>query len=298
MKPTRFILGIITILIGLVLLVSNLGYLNVDWQTILKIWPAILIFWGISLFFSRSALSRLFSAAALVILGLVLVAGAKTSWTVTDQIIFDSRSESQTFESSLDNIDKADLTLNSGAGTFILKETTDKLISANVISSIGRYDLKETRDGATANLTLEPKGKNISTAFGRNKNTVDIKLNPNPLWTLNFRLGAASADLDLSQYSLEKAIIEAGASSIDLKIGKKNTKTDVVVKAGASSLNISVPETSGTEVRASTGLSSRSFDGFTKTGDNTYRTDNFETAINKVYVDLSTGVSSINISRY
>jgi len=42
-------LGIFLIILGLVLLASELGYLNIKWYDLFKLWPLIFVFWGIDI---------------------------------------------------------------------------------------------------------------------------------------------------------------------------------------------------------------------------------------------------------
>jgi hypothetical protein len=45
-------------------------------------------------------------------------------------------------------------------------------------------------------------------------------------------------------------------------------------------------------------LSSTNFSGFTKSSDNHYRSDNYNTASKKIFMTIKSGVSSVNVSRY
>ena len=62
------------------------------------------------------------------------------------------------------------------------------------------------------------KGNRIK--FGNNnyKNSVEMSLNSKPEWELNFDVGAASLDLDLTQYKISKVDIDMGAAALNIKI--------------------------------------------------------------------------------
>ncbi len=80
-----------------------------------------------------------------------------------------------------------------------------------------------------------------------------------PIWDLNIDAGATSIDFDLEAFKIDKIDIDGGAASISLKLGDLNDKTDVRINAGAASITIEVPETSGCEIFTSTVISSKKF---------------------------------------
>jgi hypothetical protein len=111
-------------------------------------------------------------------------------------------------------------------------------------------------------------------------------------------IGAANIDFDLSKYKIGNLKIDGGASSIKIKLGKLSEITNVKVDAGAASIDIRIPEGVGAELKTATALTSRNFKGFNMVNKGLHRTDNFESASQKIYIDINAAVSSINIERY
>src|ERR1035438_3603803 len=125
-----------------------------------------------------------------------------------------------------------------------------------------------------------------------------------PRW-LEFRrvlfrsdIGAAELDLDLSNYKIDTAQIESGASSMNIKVGELNPQTIMIFNAGASSINVEVPKNSGCRISSDSFLVSKNFEGFDRSGDHNYQTSNFASAKNKIFITVKTAVSSINVKRY
>jgi len=127
---------------------------------------------------------------------------------------------------------------------------------------------------------------------------VFIKLNDQPVWDFDFDVGAASIDLDMSKFMTRDVEIDGGAASIELKLGDKYDDTMVNIDAGASSVTVKIPMDSGCELYTSTVLSSRSISGFERISKNTYRTDNYYEADNKVEISIDAAVSSFSVLRY
>jgi len=92
--------------------------------------------------------------------------------------------------------------------------------------------------------------------------------------------------------------LDIGAASLGLRLGNKYPETMVGIDAGASSIKILVPDSSGCEIRSDASLSSKHFERFKRIHSDLYRTENFETAKNKIFIRLDADVSSINVERY
>ena len=66
-------------------------------------------------------------------------------------------------------------------------------------------------------------------------------MNVNPIWDLDFNLGAGEVNFDLSKYKVRELAIDAGAASLDIKLSDlQNAK--VIVNAGASSIILRIPK--------------------------------------------------------
>jgi len=145
---------------------------------------------------------------------------------------------------------------------------------------------------------LKMKKTKIKLRKGSFKNKMEMSLNAEPIWNMNFDLGAAAIDFDLSPYKVSTLKLDMGAASLDLKIGDKYPETIIDIDAGASSVDIEVPESSGCEIKSDVSLSSKHFNGFNKISKDLYKTDNFDSAKNKIYIRIDAGVSSIDVRRY
>ena len=92
--------------------------------------------------------------------------------------------------------------------------------------------------------------------------------------------------------------MDGGGAKLDLRLGDKHPETRLDIDAGGAKLIISIPETSGCDVKISSGLSDKSLYGFEELGDGHYQTENFSKAENKIFVKVNTGISEITFTRY
>lgn len=302
MKVSRIFAGALIILLGAALFLSNFDVLNLDWHFIFRLWPILLVFAGISVLVSNSKLKAVLYAVTAILVLVWIFSVASVGWGNFRGIFRggDGTVHHQEFSQDLEKgIRHAILSVNSGAGSFYLKDTTNELIEANAETNIGNYSLNAERDGSTEKLDLNfEDNKDYHWRFGGTKNDVDLKLNPKIDWKLNMDVGACSTDFDLSEFVISSADIKAGASSLKIKLGDKSDTANISLNTGASSVTIYVPRSSGCQVRDEAKLSSKSFPDFAEASDGIYKSTNFDNSKKKIFIDFEAGVSSIKIRRY
>ncbi|MFZ1080581.1 MAG: DUF5668 domain-containing protein [Candidatus Kryptoniota bacterium] len=302
MKVSRIFAGLLIILLGVALFLSNFDVLTLNWHFIFRLWPILLVFAGISVLVSNSKLKAMLYAVTVVLILIWIFSVASGGWGSFRGIFHNDRTVhhqefSQDFEK---NVQHAVLSLNSGAGSFYLSDTTNKLLEANSESNIGSYTLDAEKDGSTEKLDFNFDGNNDNYhwRWWGTTNKVYIKLNPKVDWELDMNIGASSTDFDLSQFAIRSADIKAGASSLKIKLGDKSDTTNFRMNTGASSVKIYIPQDAGCRISDEASLSSKAFPDFSKSDDGMYRTTNFENSKKKIFIDVEAGVSSIKVIRY
>ncbi len=298
MKTGRLFWGVFFLGLGVLVLGEKLSIIGVQWGIAWKLWPVVLLLWGAALLIGGNLARRIAAGAAALTLAYFLVALFSFSWCNDDWHSGPIAESQQTLVEPFDSsLHRAAFSLESGAGIFTVGDTTADLLAIRTESDMGGYVLSSSGQGEGKRYMLSMEGKK-KWRFGRMTNRVDVRLNAGPAWDLDVDVGAAELQCDLTGLNIARLNVNAGASSMRVRLGDRYPETEVVINAGVSSIRLSVPESSGCEIRVDTKLTSKSFDGFTKYGKSTYRTDNFETAGQKILVDVDAGVSSIAIDRY
>ena len=299
MRLSTLFWGVLLIAIGGLFLFNNLGLLNVNWETIWRLWPMILVFWGLSILVGKQRPPWYVVVLMIFLLLFMIAAAATSSWFHNDFDFVSGEGFQQKFEEPIaPNTEKATFRLRSGAGRFYIRDTTNQLVKAETEVNFGKYTLTREQSDNSAYVTLDFRGRNRGWNFGNGRNHVDVRLNSNPSWTINLEVGAASGNFDLSPFKVEELRLDAGASSMRIRLGDRSEETRVTVKTGASSTSIEVPQKVGCEVRLQTALSGKRIRGFEKISNNRYQTSNFESASKKIYIEVSAGVSQIRVDRY
>jgi hypothetical protein len=305
MKTKNIIWGLVLVLIGLLFILKNLDIIYFSWFSIWKLWPMVLVIIGIAILPVKGGIKIALTIITLVIAAVIIIAFPSSRrndqswfhWDRNNQAITEPLEMDQQISEVFDtSITSAELSFDAAAGNFRINQSTDELFEFNREGNVGRYNyaIKDLGDRREIIISLEEgRFRNVDL-----KNNVSMKLNPNPLWDLKVDVGAASLDLDLSTFKINKLDINGGASSINIRIGSLQNKSKIKINSGASSIKIEVPESFACEVKTSTILSSKDLKGFNKVSDGTYVTDNFSGSDKNIVIEIDAAVSSLDVERY
>jgi hypothetical protein len=302
MKTKQLFWGLLFLSLGVLFLVNNLIGISIDLGSLYKFWPLILVLIGISVIIKNEISKMIVIGVTSIFLALVIFSFINKDWCWfknhqrTDYKITLADTISEPWDEKIKQIN---LKFDGGAASFLIDANTNEMFMAasNKLTSYDNFVLK--KDGETANLNIRMKDVPFDFDDEFKGNRLHLSLNTNPSYNLNFDVGAASADFDLSKLKIENIDIEIGAASMDMKISELFSDTLYVdVKAGASSINIQIPEGVGSEIYSDLALSSKHLKDFKEVRDDRYQTNDFETAKKKIIFRISGGVSSFKIERY
>ena len=305
MKTSNIFWGVFFISIGGLVLLGNLTDLNFTWSSAWKFWPMVLILIGVSILVKNQIGKGIVAGVAGLVLALTLYASVTATTNLIDDdfeinfddeaAIYDTTNFSQEYS---DSIKTATLNFSAGAGGFKILTPTDKLIDFMTEGSPNNYSLNRSDLNSHSEINFEMKNNRIKLNNKNYKNSVEMSLNKNPEWTLNFEVGAASVDLDLTQYKVSRFKIGMGAAALNIKLGNLVDVARIDVDAGASDIDILIPDSVGCEINSDVALSSKNYEGFRKVDNNLYRSEDFEKYPKKIFIEIDCGVSSIDVKRY
>ena len=306
MKTSHIFWGTLFIVLGLLVLINNFTTIFMDWGTIWKLWPAAIVLLGISLLIKHKFGKGVVAGVAALIIAVSVFSTFKTTahfihddFSIVFDELDDREFEVTKYEEAMDSsITKAFLEFNAGAGSFNVKDTTHQLIIMKAEGVKDNYKLKRFDSNSSSKIQFSMKHTRFRIGGKNYKNKVDISLNSNPVWDMEFDIGAASVMLDLTPFKINDLNIDMGAAALDVRLGDLNHETNVDIDAGASDIDLFVPEGSGCQIKTDIALSSKNFHGFEKIKKNFYQTSNFEDAVKKIYIEIDCGVSSISVRRY
>ena len=299
MKFRNIFWGIILILIGILFTLENLNIIDFDWYNLWRLWPVVLVLWGVSILPVKNIIKIVL--VILVLAGSIFYMMDRTvEWRNRDYNItykHDSKPVNQEFTIPYeDSVTTATLDMEVAASSFVLNDESFDLLDFEKRGSIidYKYSVKQTDSSVDVDIYIEDEVVLKSNSHNR----INMSLNPHPVWDLHFEIGAADVDLDFSGIKISDLDIEGGAAAIKIKLGNKYPETNVNIETGASAIKVKVPEESGCDLNITSVLSGKSISGFEKIDHGHYRTANFDTAENKIYLVVETAVSSYSIIRY
>ena len=307
MKAENIIWGLVLVLIGVLFILKNLDIIYFSWHGIWRLWPLVLVLIGVVILPIKEGYKIALTLVVLAIGAVFLIAySGDDDWN--DRWLFSHKDKSdepakvevdQMISEAYDTtINAAVLSFDAAAGNFRIEQTTTELFEFEREGNLGRYNYSIKDLGDKTEINIELEGKDQKVIRGDLKNQVRMKLNPNPEWDLNVDVGAASIDMDLTEFRIRQLNIDGGASSVNIRIGALQDDCKIKINSGASSINIKIPEAFACEVNTSTVLSSKDLPGFNKVSGGTYVTPDFADKTKNITIDVEAAVSSLTVDRY
>ncbi len=300
MNSKKIFWGVFMMAIGALLILNQLDLIHFTWRDVWRLWPAVLIVIGISIL-PVDGWIKLVGMLGVMTIAILLNPYMDRGGRWNDRRFdFYERNDYQGVQREYNvPFDStcllAKFSVKVGAGTFRIQDTTAQLVEVDQSGRSIPYTLMtESTDSLT-----EVKIKSPEQRLDRRvNNKLGIKLNNQPVWDMDFEVGAGDVVFDLSAYKVRSFDLSCGASDVDIKFGSLVPELDVDIETGVSSLKLKVPNESGCRVVYDGALTDKHFSGFTKTGKGTYETANFNTATKKILIQIESGVASIGIERY
>lgn len=291
MKERNIGLGVFLLSIGIMWLLLNLGVINWSiFDSLFTLWPLILVIVGVNVIFKHNPIVKL--VAWLVFLAILIGYsyinggsynnGAQNSRNVA--IVKESDTKYGEFDLGLGGMN-----IELGpTGTNLV----DAVISApNVNNSVDYKNGKETATVKFDQRNVHVFNRNMVNGYSR------FNLNDGIIWNMDLKVGAVKGTFDMSKLKVRDLKVSTGAGKLDLILGANYGSASVRIDAGASSIDLTIPEGTGVKVRMDGAINSTNLTelGWQKNG-NEYTSPNYDTASNKTDVRVNMGVGRFNIN--
>jgi len=260
-KGTMF-WGSVLILVGAVLLLDNLGFLG-DINIWSIIWPLVIIALGV--------------------------------WIIWGNY-FRKQPAGESLSIPLEDASQAHLRLQHGAGrlTLYAGAIPGELLAGDFG---GGVEVDKRREGDSLRIKMNSPVQFIPFSWYPGY-SLDwkIALSRDIPLSLELETGASETRLDLDDLRISELRLKTGASSTNVNLPANAGFTRVMVESGAASVDIRIPSGVAARIRSRGGLSSLSLDRsrFPRTGE-IYQSADYDTASNKVDIDIQMGVGSVTI---
>ena len=292
-NPARLFIGLLILLVGLMYLGNVSGWynigLNLDWSII---WPLIVIFIGLSLLGGHGWVGRILGGLLAVVVAIIVL-----------MIIFGGLNmgsnlkvpEVQNISINKEvGIKSADITIKTGAGKIDLTGGSNEMVSGSFRSNFLNLEKVVSVINGVQKIDISTQGD--WKGFSKTTNELDLNINSNVVSSFNVQTGAMDMDLDFSNITVQDLVVKTGASSLDIIMGDKANNSSIKIDAGASSINIVLPNSVGARLIISSGLTSKNLNDFKQIDEKTFESSNYQTSVKKINMEMNLGASSLNIS--
>jgi hypothetical protein len=291
---------ILLIALGIFFLLSNLGIVTWSfWEAAARLWPIVLIALGLDLLVGR----RSFLGSMLVVLVTAGLLAAGLVWIGPD-----SRSGERVSDSvsqPLNGAESAQVDINFGVGDLHLSELPAG--SPLLIEGTLRYDERQpqrveqsfaVRSGV-AHYELAARGSATGIPFsGRGPlHSWDLSLNRDVPLALSIRTGVGTSELDLRSLNLSGLTIDSGVGQTTVHMPAQG-QISGTINGGVGELIIQIPDGLPARIDVRTGLGNSQIGGdFVRDG-NVYTSPGYETAVDRLDLELRAGVGQVTVRRY
>lgn len=290
-----FVWPIILIGAGVVFLLNNLGRLDWSvWNTLLSLWPVLLIAVGLDILVGR----RFPLGSALLGLLLIVVLVLAVQGVLPQQIAAGGLTVERTeaVSEDLKGNTSATVYISFGAGALnvaALAEGSPLLIQGSLdLSRDESLNRSYNGTNGVANLTLESRGSfNLGPVWSAGNKKWSLNLNRDLPLDLRINSGAGESNLDLTGLNLTRFELDGGVGQVTLKLPARG-KYSVRIDGGVGQVTLMVPQGLAARVQVDGGLGGVSATGFNRQGDN-YTLGDYATAEHRADVQVSGGVGQV-----
>lgn len=286
--------ALFAILLGAIFLLNNFGILPWEiWQNAWKFWPVLLILFGVETVLGRYSSPRGFGFLLFLIFGLPLILilnPLSGNVLATSKIVVDK---------PLGNLTKAQLDFNFASASIkldSLEASSTKVLQGEVrySSILPKPEIAEESKFGQSRFGFSQASKSVP--FLNNiGNSVDLKISRLIPYDIFVKSNTGNLNLNFKDVKVDFLNIEAGAGKFNFEFSAKYS-SKVFIKSSANLLFFKIPTEAGVSLRVPSGLKQidLSSSRFAKEGE-LYRTRNFQTSSSKIEIEVSGGLSKVEI---
>jgi hypothetical protein len=294
---------------GVILLLSNLGYLPwQSWNVLWRLWPLLLVVIGIDLLIGRRSIAGAIVSTLLILLligGAVALVFFAQNVPALVELAQPVELRTEHVEYPLAGVERASVTIDwtSAPGYLSALRDSPNLIEGD-ITYRGQliFDVDVRGDQADVELDSHFAAPRFGPFDfgGWAEERWDVKLSPNVSLDLTLDAGSGPCDFDLSGLLVSGLFLDGGSGSIDLALPSGST-FEVRMDGSSGPVAIILPESVGAQVVLDSGSGSfrpderfRLVEG-ERGDDGVWETDNFRTAEHTILLEIDQGSGLISI---
>jgi hypothetical protein len=297
---------------GVGLVVLGVGWLLREvglWPGFLRVWPLALLAAGMAMLVGARRRVEYALPLVLVAVGAVFAlrdVGILTTGVVVPVVLIvigvvllvgSTRrppEESTSLTIPRDGIERMHLEVHHGAGRLrVAAGSADGPLLDGHFAGGATHDVR--RDGRSTEVEIHGASRRWERAIGWAPNNWSLNLHPDVPTTLELHTGATKTTMDLRDLRVPEAVVETGASDTEVVVPASGASR-LRIEAGIANITVRVPDGVAAEIRNRSALGGAEIDEFRfpRRGD-THRSEGFETAQDRVTIELDGGLASFTV---
>lgn len=291
----QLLLGLAVTVAGLLLLARSTGVLPEGFEVdILRFWPILVIALGLSFLDTRTPLS--FAVALAVFLGVLILVGA-VIWNGNQRSTGESQENPFSIEKDAD-VFLAKVQAKMDVGEVKISGGAEKLAEGKFISGRARLMSISSSAGEVQDVRIEAENFSGWNPFrGNVQNSLEMRLSSGLPMELFFDFDVVSGRINLADVMARSIDVKSDVSDLEIVLPANMEAVNLKVDNNVGQLSIVVPASAGARAVVRSNISSEDIIGFERVGDNEYRTSDYDSASNKIEMDMDIDVSSLRIER-
>jgi N-terminal domain of toast_rack, DUF2154 len=187
--------------------------------------------------------------------------------------------------------------LRMGAGDLRITDGALKLLRADFAYSVPSWkpEVRYSRQGKEAALTIEQPGHNHTTTLGNTKYSWDLQLNKKVPVELTLNFGAGQARLDLGSLDLRGLEVHMGVGQLDVDLrGAPRHSYNVTINGGIGQATVHVAADAGIYAEAHGGIGSIQVRGL-RQEEGHWVSPSYDRAGNKIRIEIQGGIGEVKV---
>ena len=308
-RPPSFFWPLLFIGAGVILLLSNLGYLPPpSWNLIWQLWPLLLVALGVDLLIGRRSVIGAIVSALLILLligSVVVVVLFARNIPALGEVTGPVERRTEHVEYPLAGVERASVTIDwTGVPGYLSALRDSPNLIEGDVAYRGQLIFDVNTRGSRADVRLDSHFSGLW--FGpfdwddRAAERWDVKLNPKVPLDLTLDAGSGPCNFDLTGLQISALRLDSGSGPIDLALPSGDT-FEASLDGGSGPVTITLPETVGVKVELNAGSGPfipagrfQLVEG--KRGhDGVWETDNYRTAEHIIVLRIDQGSGPISL---
>jgi len=203
----------------------------------------------------------------------------------------------------------AKINIDNGDGNMILDGLTsgEPVLASGTLEYLEKLGLPSSTldlDGSNGQATLTLKASRGRQTWFRfpwqacnGATTWQIHLNPGVQADINAHSDGGNVKIDLAGMNVARLAADTGGGNMDVVLPEEISNLSVTAKSGAGNVTVRIPGGIAARIQATTGMGKVVLDGrFSKVGDKTYQSPDYETAAKKAELTLSSGAGNVSVT--